>query len=393
MINRTSKALAIVTALNLVFSPLIATASTLDDYRTQAYDRASCPAYEGETQKECRERLRKKGENQNADWRPTVDESEIYTPSLDEPVYSRDGNQSDDSYNGEPGWSKMGQEERGECGPGENQRHCKPGENKNYDNDAKYQGECGAGVSQKECDTDLEEKGANKNYENDARFYGECGMGESLEACERRLGGNKNYKNDARYYGSCPARPDETQEECKERLAGKGKNENYELNMDDFNGNGSDPYAGIPGGNGSFGGNGGNGGSGDIYGGIPKDRNSSNKDWQQNNGDYGGNGAWGDFQGYGGDKGDWDALKNKQQEFNDAVNENVNKDGLYKDKEKGNALLTLIFCSLQIPFEGVGTVFGDKTCRRAVKDLCSFSVRRMSISGPAQCVGFAPWNM
>lgn len=384
MTRKISKVMAIFTAMSMAIGPLVASAGTLGDYRERALDRAECPAYEGETQSECRDRLRDGAKNQNSDFRPTVDKSEIFTPSLSDPAYSFDGRAGE--YNGEPGWASYGKD-REQCGPGDAEAVCESGNNQSYENNARYEGDCEGGEDG--CDRRIE---GNENYDNEATYYGECGVGESPEECEDRLSGNGSYQNDARFYGSCPARPDETQEECEERLAKKGSNQNYQLNMDDFSGEGSDIYSGIPkgkGGNYNL-----NNGGGDPYSGIPNDRNQgSGKDWGNNGSGYKGERYDGDFAGYGVNQKDWDTLKNKQQEFNDSVMDNVNTDDLYKDKEKGNALLTLIFCHLQIPFEGVSKVYGDKTCRRAVKDLCSFSVRRMKISGPSQCVGFAPWNM
>lgn len=419
MIKTLSKSFAGLAFAGLAALPVSGVSSTLDEYRDQAYERAECPAYEGESQRECRERLKGNSDNRNADWRPTVEEGEIYTPSLESPAYSRDGTPRY-NYGGEPGWEqiqrggrnqkyrndaryygdctegekpdecrgKIGQNKNydnnsrygSECGPNVTQEECesRSGNNQNYRNDARYMGECGPGESQQECDARI---GQNRNYQNDARYYGECGVGESDEECAARIGQNKNYQNDSRYYGSCPARADETQEECENRLSSKDKDKG------DFGkaGSGSDPYAGIPG----------NGGSSDPYSGIPKDRNQGgDRDWSKDGWDneYG-NVNNGNFGGYDRNKEDWDTLKNKEQEFRDGVDQNFNTDGLMKDKEKGSPLLTLIFCHLQIPFEGVSKVYGDKTCRRAVKDLCSFDVKDMDISGPHQCVGFAPWNM
>lgn len=154
------------------------------------------------------------------------------------------------------------------------------------------------------------------------------------------------------------------------------------------------PYAGIPGSDGS------EDPAANRGGGLEQDSRFDYSDYlndsQQGdlaNGGIGGNGG-GSFGGYGGGGA---AGPGGGYNFVDLYNTGAQKEedysDLYKEKEDPNWTKVLLFCHLQIPFEGVSKVFKDKTCRKSIRKMCSFKISKRKISGPSTCGSFAPWRM
>ena len=61
-------------------------------------------------------------------------------------------------------------------------------------------------------------------------------------------------------------------------------------------------------------------------------------------------------------------------------------------QSRDNIEMILVMCMLQASYEGPKKVYNDVCgCKTAVDDTCTFKPKKLTFTGPAACLVFAPW--